>query len=166
MARAVRAHDNYPPRGEIDIDWFLAPPEQLAAWVAEEDSSVVGHVAIHSAADYSTTRLASHHLGRPQSDLGLVSRLFVDPACRGSGVGQTLLARATAASVERGLHPVLDVATHLTGAVALYESVGWERAGEVVLDAWDGQPVEPPLSLYVYVVPARGPSGGIPTLRK
>ena len=155
MARAVKAQDDYPPRGAIDIDWFLAPAEQLGAWVAEEGSSILGHVALHSATDYVTTRLASDHLGRPQSDFGLVARLFVDPSRRGSGVGQALLARATASAVKRGLHPVLDVATHLDGAVALYESAGWVRAGEVVLSVWDGQPVEPPLSLFVYVVPAR-----------
>jgi len=155
LAQAVKAQDDYPPRGSIDIDWFLAPAEQLAAWVAEEGSSIVGHVALHSATDYVTTRLASDHLGRPQSDLGLVARLFVDPPHRGSGVGQALLARATGFAVERGLHPVLDVATHLSGAVALYESAGWVRAGEVVLSFWDGQPVERPLSLYVYVVPPR-----------
>jgi GNAT superfamily N-acetyltransferase len=154
IARAVKTQDDYPPRGSIDIDWFLAPQEQLASWVAEESSVILGHVALHSASDYATTRLASDLLGRPQSNLGLVSRLFVDPAQRGLGVGQALLARATASAVERGLHPVLDVATHLNGAVALYESCGWVRAGEVILSEWDGQPVQPPLPLYVYVVPS------------
>jgi GNAT superfamily N-acetyltransferase len=158
LARAVKAHDDYPPRGPIDIEWFLDPDEQLAAWVAEQGSSILGHVALHSAADYVTTRLASDHLGRPQTDLGLVARLFVDPLHRGLGVGQALLARATTAAIERGLHPVLDVATHLHDGVALYESVGWERVGEVILDTWDDQPVDPPLPMYVYVVPARSRS--------
>ncbi|MBV8159403.1 MAG: GNAT family N-acetyltransferase [Acidimicrobiia bacterium] len=158
MARAVRAMDNYPPRGTIDVAWFLAPPEHLAAWVVEDESSIAGHVALHSATDYVTTRLASGHLGRQQSALGLVARLFVDPARRGSGVGRALLAQATASAVQRGLHPVLDVATHLVGAVALYESAGWERVGEVVLDAWDGRPIDPPLPMYVYVGrPSWGP---------
>lgn len=153
IARQVKARDDYPPRGSIDIDWFLSPPEHLAAWVAEDGSSIVGHVGLHSATEYVTTRLASEYLGRAQSELGLVARLFVDPSHRGSGVGQALLAQATAAAVERGLHPVLDVATHLNGAVALYESVGWTRAGEVVLDEWEGQPIEPPLPLFVFVAP-------------
>ncbi|MBV8561071.1 MAG: GNAT family N-acetyltransferase [Acidimicrobiia bacterium] len=153
LARAVKAHDDYPPRGQIDLDWFLAPAEQLAAWVAEEDAAIVGHVALHSAADYATTRLLSGRLRCPKSDIGLVARLFVDPARRGLGVGQALLARVAAAALERGLHPALDVATHLDGAVALYESAGWQRVGEVVLRAWDADPIEPPLPLYVYVAP-------------
>ncbi len=153
MARVVKATDDYPPRGAIDVDWFLEPPEHVAAWVAEDGASVAGHVALHSATDYVTTRLASDHLNRPRSTLGLIARLFVAPTHRGAGVGSALLARAATAAIERDLHPVLDVATHLTGAVSLYESVGWERVGKVVLDAWDGVPVEPPLSLYVYVMP-------------
>jgi GNAT superfamily N-acetyltransferase len=151
MALAVKAQDDYPPRGPIDVDWFLAPAEQLAAWVAEEESSVVGHIALHSAADYASTRLASTHLGCARSGLGLIARLFVAPGHRGSGVGQALVARATASALERGLQPVLDVATHLDSAVHLYESVGWHRVGEVTLTVWD----EPPISLYVYIAPTK-----------
>ena len=147
LALAVKAQDDYPPRGPIDADWFLAPTEQLAAWVAEDESSVVGHVALHSAADYASTRLASTYLGCALSSLGVIARLFVAPGHRGSGVGQALLARATASAVERGLQPVLDVATNLDGAIHLYESVGWHRVGEVTLSVWD----ELPISLYVYI---------------
>jgi GNAT superfamily N-acetyltransferase len=147
MALAVKAQDDYPPLGPIDVDWFLAPAEQLVAWVAEGESSVVGHVALHSAPDYASTRLASTYLGCSRSSIGMIARLFVAPAHRGSGLGQALLARATSAAVERGLQPVLDVATHLKSAIRLYESVGWQRAGEVTLKAWD----EAPLSLYVYI---------------
>jgi GNAT superfamily N-acetyltransferase len=151
IARTVQARDNYPPRGAVDDDWFIAPPEQLAAWVAEEGSSIAGHVALHSAPNYVSTRLASSHLACGQDELGVVARLFVDPANRGSGIGEALLARATAAAVDRSLYPMLDVATHLSNAVALYESAGWERIGEVVLDAWDEETMEP-LPLYVYVL--------------
>jgi GNAT superfamily N-acetyltransferase len=153
IARAVKAQDNYPPLGSIDIEWFLRPAEQQAAWVAAEHTSVVGHVALHSAVDYVSTRLASDYLERPQSELGVVSRLYVDPARRGAGVGHALLDHVTTAALEQGLHPVLDVATHLDGAVALYEAVGWKRIGDVVLSAWDTAPIEPPLALFVYVAP-------------
>ena len=71
IARAVKAQDNYPPLGAIDVEWFLRPPEQQ----------------------------------------------------------------------------------HLDSAVALYEAVGWERIGDVVLSAWGTAPIEPPLALFVYVAP-------------
>jgi len=151
MAWVIKARDGYPPVGPLDIENFLAPAEQLAAWVAEADSTIVGHIALHAGSDYATTRLAAEYLGRPQSDLGLIARFFVDPGHRRSGVGRALLAQATIASAERGLHPVLDVATELTPAIALYESLGWRRAGRVVLEVWD----EPPVAMDVYVAPAR-----------
>ena len=78
LALAVKARDGYPPRGPVDIEHFLAPPEQLAAWVAEDGSALVGHVAVHIAGEYSTTRVASDFLRRPSSDLALSARLFVE----------------------------------------------------------------------------------------
>ena len=149
LARATKASDGYPPRGPIDVENFLAPPEQLAAWVAEDAGEVVGHIALHASSDYATTRLASEHLGCPQSDLGLIARFFVSPTSRRSGAGRALLSHAAAAARDRGLHPALDVATELKDAIALYESLGWQRAGEVVLTVWD----EPPIALYVYLAP-------------
>jgi GNAT superfamily N-acetyltransferase len=123
----------------------------LAAWVAEDGSTVVGHVALHASTDYATTRAASDYLALPQSDLGLIARLFVEPEHRRSGVGRALLSHATSAALDRGLRAVLDVATDLKAAIALYESLGWERAGNVTLNVWD----EPPIALYVYVAPTR-----------
>jgi len=149
LAKAIKARDGYPPGGPVDIENFLAPAAELQAWVAEEDVSVVGHIALHASSDYATTRMASDYLGVPQSDLALIARFFVDPTCRRSGVGRALLDQATNAAAERGLHPVLDVATELEPAIAFYESLGWQRAGRVVLDVWD----EPPIAMYVYVAP-------------
>jgi GNAT superfamily N-acetyltransferase len=150
MAEVLKGRDGYPPRGPIDIEHFLAPDDQLAAWVAEDGTDVVGHVALHASGDYATTRVASEHLGCSQSELGLIARLFVDPRQRRSGAGRALLTHATNDAVERGLRPVLDVATELDAAVALYEALGWQRVGEVVLTVWD----EPPLAVYVYVARA------------
>jgi len=149
LARAVKARDGYPLRGPIGVAHFLAPPDQLAAWVAEDDRQILGHIALHASSDYATTRLASDYLGCPQGVLALIARFFVDPARRRSGVGRQLLTHATDAAFERGLHAVLDVATELGPAVSLYESLEWKNAGVVVLEVFD----EPPIEMHVYVAP-------------
>jgi len=149
IAKAIKARDGYPPGGPVDIENFLAPAAELQAWVAEEDVSVVGHIALHASSDYATTRMASDYLGVPQSDLALIARFFVDPTCRRSGIGRELLTHAADGAFERGLHPVLDVATELEPAIALYASLSWQRVARVVLDVWD----EPPIAMYVYVAP-------------
>ena len=57
MAWVIKARDGYPPVGPLDIENFLAPAEQLAAWVAEADSTIVGHIALHAGSDYATGAL-------------------------------------------------------------------------------------------------------------
>jgi GNAT superfamily N-acetyltransferase len=153
LIRAVKALDDYPPRGPIDVDHFLAPPQELAAWVAVVDGAVVGHVALHDTGFDVTMVCAARHAGRPPSELALVARLVVGPAARRGGVARALLDTAAADAHDRGRRPVLDVATQLHAAVALYESRRWERAGEVMI-AVDG---EPSLPCYVYVGPDLAP---------
>jgi hypothetical protein len=58
----------------------------------------------------------------------------------------------------RGRQPILDVATHFDAAIALYESCGWDRAGEVTIELSD----EPSLQCYVYIGPAPGRDNGAP----
>jgi GNAT superfamily N-acetyltransferase len=149
LTRAVKARDGYPPRGPIDVDHFLAPPQELAAWVAVVDAAVVGHVALHDTGLGVTMACAAERARRPRGELALVARLMVGPAARGGGVARALLDRAAADAHLRGRRPVLDVATELHAAVRLYESCGWDRAGEVVIEI-DG---EPNLPCYVFVGP-------------
>ena len=77
-----------------------------------------------------------------------------DPMRKGAGslntkgaidLGNTGNALATADAHRRGRRPVLDVATQFSAAGALYESAGWERAGEVTITV-DGRylPNPPP----------------------
>ncbi len=49
LARIVHAADGYPPfLPGGDLRRFLLAPESLAAWVAEVDGQILGHVALHS----------------------------------------------------------------------------------------------------------------------
>ncbi len=156
MAQLVKRLDGYPPRGPLDLASFLSPPQQLAAWVAEDGGVAVGHVALHRTGARATVRLAARHAGREPRQLAVVARVVVSPTARRAGVGRALLDVAVGDAHGRGLHPILDVATHLRGAVSLYESCGWDRAGEVTLDV-EG---EPGLQCYVYVGPAPGRDEG------
>jgi GNAT superfamily N-acetyltransferase len=153
MAHVVKELDGYPPRGPIDVASFLAPRQQLCAWVAEDNGVVVGHVALHSTGARVTMDLASRHTHVEPHELVLVARVLVGPTARRVGVAHALLDAAVTDAHRRGRRPILDVATELHGAVSLYESCGWDRAGEVTIDIDD----EPSLRCYVYVGPAPGP---------
>jgi len=153
MARQSRMADGYPPRGPIDLATFLSPPQQLAAWVADADGAVVGHVSLHRTGAAVTVAAAARYLGVAPGDVAVVARLMVGPGARRSGAGRRLLDTAAAEARRRGLHPVLDVATELEAAVALYERAGWERAGEVTIRL----KTEPDLDCYVYVAPRSDP---------
>jgi len=139
MARRVRDVDGYPEYlHDDDFDRFLFRPEVLAAWVAESDGQIAGHVALHLRTTSEAMALASVHLDRPQDEVAAVARLLVDPAHRRRGIAGALLDAATAEAVRLGHPPIIDVATHYAAAIALYEANGWVRVGEVALQLPNG----------------------------
>ena len=150
MAQLVKRLDGYPPRGPVDVERFMAPPEQLAAWVAEIDAVVVGHVALHATGADDTVDLAARHTSEGTRGPGRGGPGLVSPTARRIGVGHALLDTAVTGAHERGQHPILEVAVHFDAAIGLYESCGWSRVGEVTIEF----PDEPSLERYVYVGPA------------
>jgi GNAT superfamily N-acetyltransferase len=139
IAKLVHEQDGYPPYlPGGDFEALLFERETLDAWVVDIDDHVVGQVALHPRTGRRAMELAEEALGVPAERLGVVARLFVTPPCRGMGVGRALLETAAGEATARGLHPILDVATHLQDAVRLYERCGWVRAGEVTLQFPDG----------------------------
>ncbi|MDX3518422.1 GNAT family N-acetyltransferase [Streptomyces scabiei] len=123
----VHRRDGYP------VDWperpgaWLSPPALLAAWVAELDGRIAGHVGLaRSGAGDAAPGLWSERTGVDVGRTAVISRLFVAPSARGRGHGAALLARAGAEARRRGLHPVLDVVASDTAAAALYERLGWQ----------------------------------------
>jgi GNAT superfamily N-acetyltransferase len=149
MAHRVKRLDGYPPRGPIDLERFMVPPEQLAAWVAEIDAEVVGHVALHATGATDTVFLAARHTGKAPEDLAVVARVLVSPSARRIGVGHALLETAVEGAHVRGQQPILEVAVHFDAAIGLYESSGWDRVGEVTIQFGE----EPSLQRFVYVGP-------------
>ncbi len=149
LVREVHAANRYPRFLPADIGAFLAPPDPYGCWVADLDGEVAGHVALVPQGLPQSVELAVAALGRPAGELAVVARLLVSPRARGQRAGRMLLDAATEEAAARGLHPVLDVDTDLVAAVALYESAGWTRAGEITVRFRDGST----LTEYVYLGP-------------
>ena len=149
LVREVHAADRYPRYLPADLAAFLAPPDPYGCWVAEQDGEVLGHVALVPRGLPAALEVAADALGRPPGQLAIVARLLVSPRARGQGTGRMLLAEATKAARNQGLHPVLDVDTGLAAAIALYESQGWARAGQVTVTWPNGRT----LTEYVYLGP-------------
>jgi len=132
IAERVHAVDGYPPYlPGGDLQALLFEKEPLAAWVVDADGAPVGQVALHRRTSRSAMALAAEALAVDADRLAVVARLLVSPEHRRRGAAKALLATAARAAVDRGWWPILDVATTLHAAIALYERCGWIRAGEV-----------------------------------
>ena len=149
LVREVHAADRYPRFLPANIPSFLAPPDPYGCWVADENGDVTGHIALVPRSLPAAMELAATALSRPEEQLAVVARLFVSPHARGGGVGRLLLDTAAAEATARGLWPVLDVDTDLAAAIALYESAGWTRAGQITVRWSDARA----LTEYVYLGP-------------
>lgn len=145
----VHQFDGYPPYLPADALQFINPDYEVAAWVAERDGCIIGHVALHQAAVDPTLEAARRATGLPAERLVVISRLFTAPALRRNGVGRALLRHATQQAQSRRQRAVLDVEQASEAPIALYESEGWQRVEslELRVDADAG------FTLWVYVSP-------------
>lgn len=124
---AVHEHSGYPTNWPADPGGWLSPASLLSAWVAECDGRVLGHIGLAaSTGDDVAPGLWKLRAGGHAADTCVITRLFVAPAARGRGVGALLVGRAAEEARSLGRHPVLDVVTTDTSAIALYERLGWE----------------------------------------
>jgi GNAT superfamily N-acetyltransferase len=116
--RVVHQEDGYPLNWPADPQAWLTPLGLREAWVAVEGETVTGHAIV--------------------TGDGELSRLFVSPQRRGTGLARELIAHARAA---HGGPLVLEVAN--AAAAAYYERTGWILTGSAVADwtAPDGSPV-------------------------
>jgi GNAT superfamily N-acetyltransferase len=154
----VHGRDGYPLHVPVaEVPAFFTVEHEAGAWVAEQAGAVVGHVALRCPPDDPTMVVAERATGLSPDRLAMVSRLFIAPELRGTGLGRTLLRHATGQARSRGRRAVLDVGQRLTAAVDLYESEGWQRVDALHLPL-DRDTV---LDLWVYVSPepvtAEGP---------
>jgi GNAT superfamily N-acetyltransferase len=154
VAGVVRERDGYPVYLDSDLRTFLATSDAVAAWVAEDQGEVIGHVALHRHTLPAVMAIAAAASGVGTDQLGVVARLLVDPEARARGAGRRLLETATAAARSRGLRPILDVCSRFGPALALYERCGWVKVGQVDLGFGDQQIEE-----LVYLGPEAEPAG-------
>lgn len=126
LGARMRAVEGYPPdsSGFFDHPW-------LAAWVASQDGELVGHVALHARSAEPVNELACEATGLPLEHLGVLARLFVAIECRRGGLARQLVNMAVGESHALRRQPVLDVNVLFEPAIALYESCGWTRVGDV-----------------------------------
>lgn len=149
----VHADEGYPLHLAPDeVPAFFSAEHEEVAWVAELQGVVVGHVALHWAADDPTLAAVHAATGLPMQQLYLLARLFTAPRERRRGLGRLLLRHAVehARALERRV--VLDVGQTLLPAIHLYESEGWMRLGELHPPLDDART----LDLWVYLSPAGG----------
>lgn len=148
---AQQQFSRYPFRWPLPfpVEQFIVRESEEAAWVAELDGRLVGHVSV----------------GRPRADLAeafagatgagevaTVSVLFVDRSAQGSGAGGRLLDTAVSWARERGRLPVLDVFPSHGAALAVYRHRGWREIGQHH-PAWLPEGEEP---LLLMVLPPDG----------
>lgn len=132
--KATHEVDKYPVLpNHVTREWLLDGDDGMA-WVAEDGSEVVGHVAV------AETEEDPYSLS--------VHRLFVRPGARGHGVASALLTTVETYSKLLRQDLFLEVLSHNVEAIRLYESRGWYRAGGYTA-AWAGPDgAHPEINLY------------------
>lgn len=149
LLEQVHAADQYPAYWPKDPQTWLVHRREVRAWVAEQDGSIVGHIAIHDAQGDQALSIWQSLTKRAADQLGVVARLLVDPDTRGQGLGKQLLSAAVEDIHLRGQLPVLDVAEKNTSAVALYDKSKWRRLANFEV----ATPTDDPLPVIVYAGP-------------
>ncbi|WP_435735898.1 GNAT family N-acetyltransferase [Cellulosimicrobium sp. PMB13] len=125
--RSVHLHDGYPTVWPQDPVAWLEPEGTLDAWLAIDDDDLLGHALLVRGEQVEHAAEIERAAGVPITAIGGLSRLFVVPTARGTGVAASLLDQVEAAAAERGIRLALDVVDDGGPAVRLYERRGWTR---------------------------------------
>jgi GNAT superfamily N-acetyltransferase len=113
---------------KIAIDFLLTPQKgRSRAWIPKKDNQVVGSVLI---------------IERPENQAQL-RLLFVDDSVRGVGLGRWLVEESVRYSREAGFDLIyLWTVTGLDRAIAVYQSLGFVKAEEKIIENWGGKNTE------------------------
>jgi GNAT superfamily N-acetyltransferase len=105
-----------PDDSDADVMAFGAPDEGVVQLVAEVDGAPIGSAIL-----------------TPYSDGEIkLSKLFLKPEFRGTGLGSAMLARSEAEAKERGYARIsLGTRALYVEAVRLYERRGWSRGPDM-----------------------------------
>ena len=146
VLRRVHKISGYPSRWPDDPGGWITPRGLVAAWVAEHDGEIAGHVALVRGMRLECLLRAT---GLTPDELGGITRLYVDPAGRRKGLARALLDSATESAATHGLQPVLDVVAGSRPAIALYEQAGWRFVGTQPATWVDPDGTTPAIRCYV-----------------
>ncbi|MCX4700099.1 GNAT family N-acetyltransferase [Streptomyces sp. NBC_01373] len=146
----VHATDGYPVEGVDHPEAWLRSDDVIAAWVAEVEGAVVGHVALMRPQGEDAVSLWMQQSGDAEDQIAVLARLFVVKAARRHAVGELLMQAAMSYGSEYGLRLVLDVMTKDAAAIRLYERLGWREIGRAPHHYGDGQSVD----AICYVAPS------------
>jgi GNAT superfamily N-acetyltransferase len=113
---------------KIAIDFLLTPQKgRSRAWIPKKDNQVVGSILI---------------IERPENQAQL-RLLFVDDSVRGVGLGRWLVEESVRYSREAGFDAVfLWTVTGLDRAISVYESLGFIKVEEKIVEEWGGKNTE------------------------
>jgi GNAT superfamily N-acetyltransferase len=113
---------------KIAIDFLLTPQKGRShAWIPKKDNQVVGSVLI---------------VERPENQAQL-RLLFVDDSVRGVGLGRWLVEESVRYSRGAGFDLIyLWTVTGLDRAIAVYQSLGFVKAEEKIIEDWGEKNIE------------------------
>ncbi len=132
---AQQPTSGYPVVTREDPAAFVVRANQFAAWVAEIDGELAGHVALASIPPTATFAATwTSHYGQPVETLCGIAALFVGPGRQGLGLGGLLFDHAVAEAGRRGRQVVLDTVDCHGPALDLYHRRGWRVVGHVPVD--------------------------------
>ncbi|HET6652151.1 MAG TPA: GNAT family N-acetyltransferase [Nocardioides sp.] len=149
LLRVVATEHQYPARWPEAPRSWLAGPDVLSAYVAEEHGEILGHVAIATVPRNGISRVRWQEItGRDVTQLRRISRLFVRRRVRGEGIASDLLDVAVDEIRTHGLVPVLDVVSTSTDGIAFVEKRGWKL---LAMDPWGSKTEH--LRMHYYAAP-------------
>jgi GNAT superfamily N-acetyltransferase len=129
--------DGYPANWPNDPIQWLAGAQTVAAWVAEDNGSLIGHVALAAPDPDRAWPQWVEALAVPVEGLAVVRRLFVASQWREGGLATALVERAENEAFDRQLAPVLDVAHDNHAAIMFWKDRRWREVGQATLPPGD-----------------------------
>ncbi|MGW5037167.1 N-acetyltransferase family protein [Streptomyces parvulus] len=143
----VHETDGYPVEGVDDPEAWIKSEDVLAAWIAESDGRIVGHVAVMKPQGEAAADLWVKQSGDDMGHVGVLARLFVVESARKQAAGRQLMEAAASHARDHGLRLVLDVMVKDASAIRLYERLGWRKIGETIHHFGNGETI--PAVCYV-----------------
>ncbi|KAI0455847.1 acyl-CoA N-acyltransferase [Xylaria acuta] len=140
IIKAVYRDSGYPVGGVDKALEELRTDDQ--AWVAEDNGTIVGHVAMNEARE-SHANVALWLEKHPQAtDIALLARLFVHPEARRRGAASMLVRAVEEAARSEGRRLLILALDKDQDAIRLYRRLGWEHYGATVFRWGEGNEMD------------------------